>query len=174
MTAVSRWGAFTAALSLALAAGCAEPRPPAAPAGPLPALVGAWRSEVQFTTGSFASIKDLQFLYTFNAGGTMNESSNYDASPPVPPAYGEWRETGQDRYEARYLFFASRPLQKLDDLSRSGGWAPGGYGVLRERITLAADHQSYESTITLQMFDATGKAAEGGGQANAHGLRLGF
>ncbi len=172
MSATSRLAA--AALALVIAAGCAGPRPPAAPAGALPAIVGAWRSDVQFTSGSFAAIKDLQFLYAFAAGGTMNESSNYDGSPPVPPAYGEWRETGPDRYEARYLFFASRPLQKLDELTKGGGWGPGGYGVLRERIELAADHQSFESTITLQMFDATGKAAEGGGSANAHGVRLGF
>src|SRR4051812_33684080 len=42
-------------------------------------LTGAWRSKIQFTTGSFAAVKDLEFMYVFNAGGTMTESSNYDA-----------------------------------------------------------------------------------------------
>jgi len=50
-------------------------------------LVGAWQGKIQFTTGAFADTKDLEFMYAFNAGGTMAESSNYDAAPPVPPAY---------------------------------------------------------------------------------------
>ena len=53
-------------------------------------LVGAWRGEVQFETGAFAAVPDLEFLYVFNAHGTMTESSNYDAAPPVTPAYGVW------------------------------------------------------------------------------------
>ena len=48
-------------------------------------LVGAWRSNLQFSEGTFAALKDLEFLYVFNAGGTMTESSNYDGAPPVPP-----------------------------------------------------------------------------------------
>ena len=40
-------------------------------------LAGAWRGKVQFTSGAFAEIKDLEFMYAFNAGGTMTESSNY-------------------------------------------------------------------------------------------------
>ena len=58
------------------------------------ALVGAWKSQVRFTSGAFASIQDLEFMYVFNAGGTLTESSNYDGAPPVPPAYGIWRRVG--------------------------------------------------------------------------------
>ena len=36
--------------------------------------------------------KDLEFMYAFNVSGTMTESSNYDAAPPVPPAYGVWKK----------------------------------------------------------------------------------
>ena len=36
-------------------------------------------------------MKDLEFMYVFNVGGTMTASSNYDGAPPVPPAYGVWR-----------------------------------------------------------------------------------
>jgi hypothetical protein len=42
-------------------------------------------SNLQFQSGTFASIKDLAFLYVFNEGGTMTESSSYDAAPPVAP-----------------------------------------------------------------------------------------
>ena len=71
---------------LLLTAGCT-----ANPPGQQAPVVGAWRSKVQFETGALAGIKDLEFLYVFNAGGTLTESSNYDGAPPVPPAYGVWR-----------------------------------------------------------------------------------
>jgi len=68
-------------------------------------LVGAWRSQIHFSSGAFAPMKDLEFMYVFNQGGTLTESSNYDAAPPVPPAYGIWRATGARQFEAKYLFY---------------------------------------------------------------------
>ena len=158
------------ALILLSLGGCARSQAP----GTSPALVGAWRSSVQFQDGAFAAIKDLQFLYVFNAGGTMTESSNYDGMPPVPPAYGEWRAKGPREFEARYTFFTSNPPKDLPSLTGGGGWSPAGSGVLTERIQLAADGKSYQSKIVLEMFDAAGKPAPGGAQANAHGVRAGF
>src|SRR5262249_35819283 len=69
------------------------------------ALVGAWRSQIHFSDGAFAEVHDLEFTYVFNAGGTMTESSNYDGAPPVPPAYGTWRQVGSRQFEAKYAFF---------------------------------------------------------------------
>src|SRR5215470_16575102 len=68
-------------------------------------LEGAWRASIQFADGALAPAKDLQFLYVFNPGGTLVESSNYDEAPPVPPAYGIWRSLGNRRFEAKYVFF---------------------------------------------------------------------
>ena len=80
--------------------GRSQPKPLAASdASPLD-LVGEWRAQLQFTSGAFAPVKDLEFMYAFNQGGTMTESSNYDASPPVPPAYGIWRKVGTKEFEA--------------------------------------------------------------------------
>ncbi len=31
-------------------------------------MAGAWRSQVQFSGGTFAAMKDLEFMYVFNAG----------------------------------------------------------------------------------------------------------
>jgi hypothetical protein len=138
-----------------------------------PDLAGAWRSSVVFRSGSFASITDLQFLYVFNAGGTIVESSNYDAAPPVPPAYGIWRRTGPATFEARYEFFTTKAPSRPDDLV-SAGWQPSGRGVLTEQITIAADGDSYTSTLRYTPLDADGKPAEGGGDASARGVRLGF
>ena len=67
--------------------------------------MGQWRARLDFEDGDFAAVDDLEFMYVFNAGGTLTESSNYDAAPPVPPAYGIWRRTGPDRFEAKYEFY---------------------------------------------------------------------
>ncbi len=151
-------------------AGCGRAPRSSAP----PALVGAWRSHVQFSGGSFAAIKDLEFLYVFNAGGTLTESSNYDQVPPVPPAYGEWRSAGDRQFEAKYTFFTTNAPTDPKVLTTGGGWTPAGSGVLTERITLAADGRSFDSTIGLDLFDASGKSVTGGGQATGHGTRAGF
>jgi hypothetical protein len=151
-------------------AGCARAPGQAAP----PALVGAWRSQVRFEGGILAPVKDLEFLYVFNAGGTMTESSNYDASPPVPPAYGEWRPLGENRFEARYTFFTTNPPADAKSLTTGGGWLPAGSGVLTERITVAADGRSYDAAMTLELFDPAGKPVAGGGAATVHAVRAGF
>lgn len=137
-------------------------------------LVGAWRGQVQFTTGAFAETKDLEFMYVFTSGGTMTESSNYDAAPPVPPAYGVWKKVGVRKYEAKYQFFQSKAASSADELIKGGGWAPDGHGTLSQRITLSADGRSFESSITLELFDKGGKAIAGGGEASASGKRIAF
>ena len=138
------------------------------------ALVGAWQSNVTFTSGAFVSMKELRFLYVFNAGGTMTESSNYDGVPPVPPAYGIWREVGPNRFEAKYVFYTTKPPAALQEIVGGGGWMPTGHGVLIESITLGADGNSYDSTIKWDAFDMAGKPAAGGGVGTVHATRLTF
>jgi hypothetical protein len=161
-----------AAVALVCAA-CAHAGARDAQWGGGPDLAGAWRSSVQFKTGAFAGITDLEFMQVFNTGGTMTESSNYDAAPPVPPAYGVWRRTGPSTFEARYEFYVARPPAKAEELL-DGGWQPAGRGVLVERITLAADGKTYTSAIQFDTFDAAGRRVEGGGLADARAQRLGF
>ena len=170
MTLLREYRRGLLALACLSLAGCAPAREPATS----PALVGAWRANVQFSGGALGPIKDLEFLYVFNAGGTMTESSNYDATPPVPPAYGEWRQSGGGRFEAKYTFFMTSPPSHLKSLATGGGWLPAGSGVLTERITLAADGRSYDSSMTLEMFDPAGKPVTGGGEATVHATRAGF
>lgn len=159
---------------LAAGVGCAQ-RSPQADAGSssADALVGAWRSHVQFHGGAFASVKGLSFMYVFNSGGTMTESSNYDADPPVPPAYGSWRRTAPNEFEAHYEFFVTKPPAAWTDLAAGNGWPPAGRGVLVERISLATDGHSFTSKLTYSAFDAAGSPAEGGGEADVVGKRIG-
>ena len=147
---------------------------PAAPANPADDLAGEWRAQLQFKSGAFASIKDLEFMYSFNQGGTMTESSNYDAAPPVPPAYGIWRKTGPNEYEAKYEFYVTKVPAAFDEITKGGGWGPAGRGIFVERITLSDDGKTFTSKIKYDQFDTAGKPAEGGGEATGRGVRLTF
>jgi hypothetical protein len=138
------------------------------------ALVGPWRGHVQFTDGAFAAVKDLEFMYTFNAGGTMTESSNYDGAPPVPPAYGAWRKIGEKKYEAKYSFYWTKPPVNFDEIAKGNGWAPGGHGVLTQEITVSADGNGFDSTIRLQMYDQSGRPTDPESRATAQATRMGF
>ena len=111
-------------------------------------------------------------MYVFNHGGTMTESSNFDSAPPVPPAYGAWRSTGSRRFEAVYEFYTTRPPEKPEQVAQ--GWAPAGRGELTERIELAADGNSFESTIHLRLLDAAGNPLPGGGEAAGKATRIRF
>jgi len=136
-------------------------------------LVGAWRSTIKFETGAFAEIKDLEFMYVFNAGGTLTESSNYDAAPPVPPAYGVWRMIGPNVFEARYEFFSTAPSD-VDAFLKGAGWPPSGRGVFDERIEVSRDAQTFTSTIRYEAFGKRDEPLEGGGTARGVGRRIGF
>src|SRR5262245_16088720 len=152
-----------------LASGCAHLRDEAARD-----LVGAWRGSVQFTNGAFAEVKDLEFMYVFNSGGTMTESSNYDGAPPVPPAYGVWRKVAARKYEAKYEYFWTRAPANFEALAKGGGWSPGGHGLLTQQITLSEDGHSFDSTVRYEVFDQSGKPTEQPSEAKATGKRVGF
>ena len=163
------------ALLTLLGAACRPaPQPPAAGDNPTLDLVGQWRASLPFTSGAFAPVKDLEFMYVFNPGGTMTESSNYDAAPPVPPAYGIWRKVGPREFEAKYEFYVTKAPAAFDEISKGGGWGPAGRGVFVERITLSDDGKSFTSKIKYDQFDAAGKPAEGGGEATGKGVKLAF
>ncbi|MEO8218464.1 MAG: hypothetical protein ABI718_15385 [Acidobacteriota bacterium] len=167
------WLLSFAAASTLLVGAC-EPQPKPASEAAVPALTGAWRSDVQFRTGAFAAIKDLQFMYVFNLGGTMTESSNYDGSPPVPPAYGAWKQIGANEFEAHYEFYVTAPPKGISEITGGGGWLPTGRGSLVERITLAADGKSFQSTIRYAQLAKDGKPTEAGGEATGRAVRIGI
>ena len=104
----------------------------------------------------------------------MTESSNYDGSPPGPPAYGVWRKTGARQFEARYEVFLTKSEKPLDEIAKGGGWLPDGHGVLSEKITLSADGKSFTSIIRWDAFDQAGKAVESNIEGTGEGKRMGF
>jgi hypothetical protein len=104
----------------------------------------------------------------------MNESSNYDASPPVPPAYGVWRMIQPRQYEAKYVFYMAKAPKAFKDIAAGGGWSPGGSGVLVETITLSDDAKTFKSTIKLDLVDGAGKQIENNSEAEAQAVRISF
>ncbi len=146
-----------------------------APAGTAGAqLTGAWRARMHFASGAFADVKDLEFMYVYNAGGTLTESSNYDAAPPVPPAYGIWRAKAAGHFQSKYVFYVTKAPGSFADITKGGGWSPDGSGVFTEEITLGADGNSYTAQVTYVAYDVNGKQAAGGGTGTASGTRITF
>ena len=137
-------------------------------------LVGVWKGKVQFKTGAFAGVKNLEFMLSFNSGGTMNESSNYDGMPPVPPAYGIWKKTGDKQYEAKYEFYITNVPASFEALAKIGGFSPAGYGRFTEKITLSADGKTYKSKIKFNAFDITGKQMASDDEADVAASRMEF
>ena len=137
-------------------------------------LVGAWRSKIVFRDGALAGVKDLEFMYAYNAGGTMTESSNYDeAANSSPPAYGMWKQIAPQTFQTKYVFFTTKePAPGAG--SPKGDWWPAGHGVLTETITLSADGQTYTSTIRLATFDTNGAPVAGAGDGTGTGTRMAF
>jgi hypothetical protein len=171
----SIWWLLTTLSTLLMATACGvAPSPWTGESSERDSLVGAWRSQIRFSGGAFVEMKDLEFMYVFNAGGTMTESSNYDGAPPVPPAYGAWKKSGPRQFEAKYTFYVTKAPGTFEDIAKGGGWSPTGHGVFTEKITLSEDGKSYKSTITYAAFDQTGKPVEGGGEGNGAGVRMGF
>src|SRR5262249_23137588 len=115
----------------------------------------------------------LEFMYVFNQGGTLTESSNFDASPPVPPAYGAWQRTGPNTFHATYEFFVTKPPTRFDDVARGGGWLPVGRGVFTEDIELSVDGKSFTSKIKYQVLNSAGQPAAEKGDADGSGVRFG-
>jgi hypothetical protein len=103
----------------------------------------------------------------------MTESSNYDGAPPVPPAYGIWREVGQNQFEARYEFYSTRLPDSADGMALGAGFLPAGRGILTEKIALSADGNAFSSQIRLELLDKSGVKIDSG-EATSTGRRVTF
>ncbi len=138
-------------------------------------LAGARRSKITFQSGALAEMKDLEFLYSYNAGGTMTESSNYDeAANSSPPAYGIWKRIDPQTFETKYVFYTTRAPNPADGAVNGSDWWPAGHGVLTETITLSNDGRTYASSIKLDTFDSAGAPIAGGGTGTGAGTRIVF
>lgn len=165
---------ITLILAAAIVGGCANTKVKVTTTGDNQELTGAWRSHIHAESGVLSAYKNLEFMLVFNDGGTMTESSNYDALPPVPPAYGVWKKTGDRAFEAHYEFFLTREVMPEDSMPPTSGWLPGGRGVLTETITLAEDGKTFDSKIHLDLLDTDGNRLEDTDDVTSAGTRIDF
>ena len=68
MTRRLRFTRFALSAAL-LVTGCGNPSSPPNASADGARLVGAWRSKMVFRSGPLAEMKNLEFLYAYNAGG---------------------------------------------------------------------------------------------------------
>jgi hypothetical protein len=140
-----------------------------------PRLVGAWRSKITFRNGPLAGMKGLEFLSSYNAGGTMTESSNYDeAANSSPPAYGVWKQLDPHTFQTKYMFYTTQAPAPGEGAPGGADWWPAGHGILTETITLSDDGQTYTSTIKLATFDRSGAATPDSGEGTGAATRSAF
>mgnify|MGYP003693612545 CR=1 FL=1 len=92
----------------------------------------------------------------------MTESSNYDGAPPVPPAYGVLAQDGPRRIRTEIRVLLDRHLRRSRPSSRAQAGCLPAAAVFTETIKLAADGQSFTSTMRHEAFDAKGNPADGG------------
>jgi len=111
-------------------------------------------------------------MLVFHSDGTMTESSNYDAAPPVPPAYGTWRAGAPGTFEAHYEFYVTQAADPGGEPAQ--GWLPAGRGTVDETITLSPDGMSYTSVMHVRLVDAEDAPLDDLGEAQARGTRIGF
>ena len=91
----------------------------------------------------------------------------------MPPAYGIWRAIGANEFEAKYEFYVTTPAPP-EAFKTGAGWLPSGRGVFTERVTLAADGETFTSVIPYEAFDTHGQAVAGGGTAGGKAVRIGW
>jgi len=146
---------FIAAVTFLTCVACGRGSAP--PASSQPSLEGGWRAHVAFASGPLKGVP-FQFLITYSAGGGLVESSNFDESPPVPPAYGSWGKTGGNTFKTTYIFWTTKAVATGD---ATKGWTFSGSGVLSESIALAGSGDAYTSTISYQLYDSKDQALNG-------------
>jgi hypothetical protein len=73
----------------------------------------------------------------------------------------------------KYEYYATAPSDP-EAFLKGAGWLPAGRGVFTEHITVAADGQTFTSTIHYDAFDLKGELVEGGGKASGKATRIQF
>jgi len=90
-------------------------------------------------------------MYVFSQGGTMTESSNYDASRPCH-RHTDLAEGRDQGVRGQYEFYVTKAPAAFDEITKGRCWSPSGRGVFVERITFprtASRSPRRSSTISL-------------------------
>lgn len=105
-------------------------------------IEGLWNAEVNITicaTGMVVASFDAMAI--FAANGTFHDTNSNN--PALRSAsFGTWQHLGGDEYEFAFRFF------RFDLQGFNEGW-----NVVRHRVELSADGQTYHSEGTAEIYD---------------------
>jgi hypothetical protein len=110
----------------------------------IPLHGSVWDSQVTLTDCHGHTLTVFRAFEMFNLDGTLTSTDNM---PPTShgPGLGTWHLTGVRRFSAPFQFFNFNP---------DGSFA--GTQKIDREIHLAANGNSYTSTITFRSYDPTG------------------
>jgi hypothetical protein len=116
----------------------------AVPLQPAARLQGVWDSQATLTDCNGNILVMLRAFEMFHQGGTLTSTDN---TPPTlhGPGFGTWQHVGVGKYDAPFQFF---------NFNADGTFA--GTQKIDRQIQLAADGNSYTSTVTFETFDPDG------------------
>jgi hypothetical protein len=107
-------------------------------------LQGVWDSQVTLTDCNGFTLAEFRAFEMFHQGGTLTSTDN---TPPTlhGPGFGTWQHVGVGKYTAPFQFF---------NFNADGTFA--GTQKIDREIQLAADGNSYTSTVTFASYDPDG------------------
>jgi hypothetical protein len=107
-------------------------------------LQGVWDSQVTLTDCNGFTLAVFRAFEMFHQGGTLTSTDN---TPPTlhGPGFGTWQHVGVGKYTAPFQFF---------NFNADGTFA--GTQKIDREIQLAADGNSYTSTVTFASYDPDG------------------
>ena len=110
----------------------------------IPLHGSVWDSQVTLTDCHGHTLAVFRAFEMFNLDGTLTSTDN---TPPTlhGPGLGTWRLTGLRRFSAPFQFFNFNP---------DGSFA--GTQKIDREILLAANGNSYTSTVTFRSYDPAG------------------
>jgi hypothetical protein len=107
-------------------------------------LQGVFDSQATLTDCNGFILVTFHAYEMFHEGGTLTSTDN---TPPTlhGPGFGTWQRVGGRKYTAPFQFF---------NFNADGSFA--GVQKIERQIQLAADANSYTSTVTFESFDPDG------------------
>ena len=107
-------------------------------------LQGVWDSQVTLTDCNGNTLAVFEAYAMFHQGGTLTSTDN---TPPTlhGPGFGTWERVDARKYTSHFQFF---------NFNADGTFA--GVQKIDQQIRLAADGNSYTSTVTFGAYDPDG------------------
>jgi hypothetical protein len=113
-------------------------------------LEGSWNHQgMRLNCSTGAVLGTFQAMFTFNRGGTFWESGTQISPALRSPSHGVWSYESRGLYSTAFQFFRFNADGTL-----------AGRQIVRQRIQLSNDGNSYTATATAQVLDVNGNVIQ--------------